>query len=571
MGRIRVLEAHVVNQIAAGEVIERPASVLKELVENALDAGAHRVDVGVEDGGRAVVEVADDGWGMDAEDLAHALLPHATSKVASVEDLLHIGSLGFRGEALASIGSVARVRITSRLRDAEDGWTVEADVGRVGPVTPAAASPGTVVRVEGLFATVPARRKFLRTASTELGHIAALMGRFAIAFPEVVFRLRQGERTVLETSRGQDRRARIGTIHGDDLAASLIHVEGDEGPDLHLEGWVGPPAVHRGDGRLEQVFLSGRPVRDRSVAHALRQAYADLLPPGGRRPVAFLFLTCDPGRVDVNVHPAKAEVRWRDQGAVHRLVRQTLRTALEGAAPGVEIAPGPSGARPSTVEAVEFAFTHGVGGSGGGGVVAERAVSTCGLRYVGQTLGTYLVFEGPDEIVLVDQHALHERILFEEIAERLRQKGALEVQRLLVPVVVRLGPAEVALLDEVRELLGSLGWVVESFGDRGEVAVQGMPAVLRHPEVERTLAEVLEGLARGTREGLDRASLVKDALDSLACHAAVRGGDVLDSEEALALLERAEALDHAHSCPHGRPTRLTLTRRRIEGWFHRTV
>jgi len=591
MGVIRVLDPHVVNQIAAGEVIERPASVVKELVENALDAGARRIDVRVEDGGRALIEVADDGWGMAADDLERVFLPHATSKVTSVDDLLHVGSLGFRGEALASVGSVARVRITSRPQDADTGWVVEDLEGEVRAPTPAAASPGTVVRVEALFAKVPARRKFLRTAATELGHVTTLMGRFAVAFPEIAFRLVQGARTILDAPADADRRARIGRVHGDEIAGTLLHVAG-ESLGFTVEGWIGPPTVHRADARLEQTFLNGRFVRDRTVSHALRQAYADLLPPGNRRPVAFLFLGCDPAQVDVNVHPAKAEVRWRDGSTVHRLVQRTLRQALEGVAPGVAVGLGEGHPRPSTVDAVELAFTQGVGrpvpGTPGAPVPTAGRVAdgpqpaqaagapppaqrtATGLRPVGQALGTYLVLEGDDELVLVDQHALHERILFEEISARLRETGQLEVQRLLVPTVVHLGHAEAALVTESADLLRSLGWLVEPFGEDA-VAIQGLPAVLRRPDPEAVLTELLEVLARGEADGLDRASLVKETVDRMACRSAVMAGDVLRAEEVLALLEQAEALDHSHSCPHGRPTRLTLSRGRLERWFHRTV
>ncbi|MHC5009384.1 MAG: DNA mismatch repair endonuclease MutL [Planctomycetota bacterium] len=612
MGRIHVLDPHVVNQIAAGEVIERPASVVKELVENALDAGARRVDVRIADGGRSLIEVADDGWGMEADDLVRAFLPHATSKVASVEDLTHVSSLGFRGEALASIGSVARVRITSRVRDAATGWQVENREGDVGEVVPAAASPGTVVRVEGLFGHVPARRKFLRTPATESGHVLALMGRFAVAFPDVAFHLVQGSRTMLRAERPEggdpeDRRARIGAVHGQEVARALLHVEGDEG-ELHLEAWVGPSSLHRADGRLEQLFLNGRHVRDRTVAHALREAYRGLLPPGGRRPVAFLFLACPPERVDVNVHPAKAEVRWREPSGPHRLVMRTLRRALEGAAPGVPIPLPATGGRTSTADAVEFAFTRGVGrpaGPRGDGLGRHRSgvhapaaavahacladapaapppatsvetapeakpAAPAALRPLGQALGTYLVLEGEDSIVLVDQHALHERVLVDEISARLREAGALEVQRLLVPVVLRLDPADAARLLEERTFLRSLGWHVEPFGD-ADLAVQALPAILKRPDPEASLRDVLTLLREGEKDGADRTQLLDDAVHRLACRAAVMAGDVLDPDEVLALLARAESLDHAHTCPHGRPTRLTLPRSDLERWFHRAV
>ncbi len=608
--RIQVLDPLVVNQIAAGEVVERPASVVKELVENALDAQARRIDVRVQEGGRALIEVADDGVGMGAEDLARAFLSHATSKVRVVDDLLHVGTLGFRGEALASIGSVSTATLVSRLQDARAGQRVQNREGTIGAVEPTAAPPGTVVRVERLFAHVPARRKFLRSAATELGHISQLMGRFALAFPDVHFTLHQGERMLLDSGPASSRRERIARVHGDDIARALLEVRvvGDPG----LEAYVGPPSTTRGDARLQQAFLNGRALKDRTVAHALREAYRDLLPPGGRQPVAFLFLTCDPARVDVNVHPAKAEVRWHDGQGVHRLVHRALRQALEGARPGVGV--GDLALRRAA--AVEASLRAGSGRAfgapwpglqggaplaGGGDAVRDRSgpltlqadsphlplvapehdpagqpaaslgrTGRDGLRPVGQALGTYLVLEGEESLVLVDQHALHERVLFEQINQRLRRQGALEVQRLLVPHVAVLGAADAARLVEEREWLGTLGWEVEAFGEDA-VAVQGMPAVLRRPDPDAALREVLELLERSDKEGLDRTALLSEAVDRMACRAAVMANDVLRSEEILALLDEAESLNHSHSCPHGRPTRLVLARGDLERWFHRTV
>ena len=608
MARIQVLDPHIVNQIAAGEVVERPASVVKELVENALDAGATRIDVEVREGGRDLIEVRDDGHGIGRDDLERVFLPHATSKIREVEDLRHIASMGFRGEALASIGSVARASITSRLRDAEEAWRVENLEGRLSAVAPAAGSPGTVVRVEHLFARVPARRKFLRTAATELGHIKALVGRLALAFPHVSFRLLQGRGVLLEAPAEPDRRLRIAQIHGDDVARRLVQAT-CENDEPTLDAWIGPPSFTRRDAKHEQVFLNGRHIRDRTVSHAIREAYRDLLPPGGRRPVAFVFLSIDPGRVDVNVHPGKTEVRWRDPSAAHRVVRRALRAALEGARPGLGVPIGEAdghghghghGHEARVADAVERAFLAGAGRApvaergfaftpaarptrGHGGDAAEAARSAAatevakaprtsigGLRPVGQLLGTYLVLEGEDELVLVDQHALHERVLFDRINERLRQKGNLEVQRMLVPAVVHLEPADLARLLEARELLQTLGWIIEPFGTDA-VAVNGIPAVLRRPDPEAALEELVQLLERGQRDGLDRTHLVSEAVDRMACRAAVMAGDALHTDEVMALLEQAEALNHSHSCPHGRPTRLTMTRSQLERWFHRTV
>jgi DNA mismatch repair protein MutL len=618
MGHIRVLDPHVVNQIAAGEVVERPASVVKELVENAIDAGARRIEVRVREGGRDLIEVRDDGWGIEADDLERIFLSHATSKVEGLDDLRHIATLGFRGEALASIGSVARASIVSRARRAESGHRIENREGQIGAVEPAAASPGTVVRVEHLFAHVPARRKFLRTAGTELGHIKTLMGRFALAHPEIAFRLLNGASVLLETGQDETRRERIAAIHGAGVADVLLDARSDGG-DPTLEAWIGPPSLTRADARLEQVFLNGRSIRDRTVSHAIREAYRDLVPPGGRRPVAFLFLVCDPGQVDVNVHPGKTEVRWQDASAVHRVVRRTLRARLESGRLGVAVGPGlgdddhahghghaheSQATAASRAAAVEQTFLRGVGAPEGyarsaayrsaPSQVGESAArygaganvpnlgperteadrsgprTVAGLRPVGQALGTYLVLEGAGELVIVDQHALHERVLFDQINARLRASGNLEIQRLLVPHVVHLEAADAARLHEQVELLQTLGWIIEPFGEDA-VAINGVPAVLRRPDPEAALQEVLAVLEQGRKDGLDRTSLLSVAVDSLACRSAVMAGDVLHEEEVLALLEQAEQLNHSHSCPHGRPTRLTMSRGQLERWFHRTV
>ncbi|MBW2416593.1 MAG: DNA mismatch repair endonuclease MutL, partial [Deltaproteobacteria bacterium] len=519
MGHIHVLDPHVVNQIAAGEVVERPASVVKELVENAIDAGSRRIEVRVREGGRDLIEVSDDGWGVEADDLERVFLSHSTSKVRGLDDLRHVATLGFRGEALASIGSVARAAITSRARRSESGHRIENIEGRIGAVEPAASSPGTVVRVEQLFARVPARRKFLRTPATELGHIKTLMGRFALAHPEIAFRLVQGTLTLIETGADESRLERIAAIHGPAVAEVLLEVRAGGGEPV-LEAWIGPPSLTRADTRLEQVFLNGRSIRDRSVAHAVREAYRDLIPPGGRRPVVFLFLTSDPGQVDVNVHPGKAEVRWQDASAVHRVVRRSLRARLEAAQPGFAVTPSAhphgSGRTESRTAAVEQAFLAGAGSPASAKFAFRPAEAgrvreglepealppegpprtVAGLRPVGQLLGTYLVLEGDGEVVLVDQHALHERVLFDRINERLRTEGNLEIQRLLVPHVVHFEAADAARLFEHRELLQALGWLIEPFGEDA-AAINGVPAVLRRPDPEAALNEVLGVLEQG--------------------------------------------------------------------------
>ncbi len=614
MGRIHVLDPHVVNQIAAGEVVERPASVVRELLDNALDAGARHIHIDLIDGGLARIEVADDGHGMDADDLRRVFLPHATSKIRDIDDLLHIGTLGFRGEALASVGSVARVSVTSAERAAGDGGVAPGHrivdtFGSLGPVEPAAASAGTVVVVEDLFHHVPARRKFLRTPTTELGHVRDIVDRFAAAFPDVAFRLRANGRDLVDAPAGEGRRARLARQVEEDVARTLIEVRDDDGR-FRLEAWIGPPSTTRRDGRHEIVWLAGRHVRDRTVAHAIREAYRDLLPPGGARPIAFVFLDVPPDSVDVNVHPQKSEVRWRDSNAVHRLVFRALRRALESAAPGVPVTfHSEHAARIADAAARGFAFgaerpaaydpaarrSHDptefvredaeplLGEAGSTPAPARDDHASCdhgpptpapvsaeALRPLGQALGTYLVLEADDSIVLIDQHALHERVLFDRINDRLREAGRLDVQRLLVPVVVHLGVAAATRLVEESAWLATLGWEIEPFGD-GAVAVHGVPSVLRRPDPEAALREALDVLESGRKEGLDRTALVSEAIDRLACRSAVMAGDRLGHDEILALLAQAESLNHAHSCPHGRPTRLTLRRADLERWFHRTV
>lgn len=628
MPRIQVLDAHVVNQIAAGEVVERPASVVKELVENAIDAGADQIDVQIDKGGKALIEVRDNGMGMAPEDLERVFLPHATSKVGSVEDLTHVATLGFRGEALASIGSVARTTILSRTAEAQGGFEIRDDFGEIGEVRPAGVKPGTIVRVEHLFGRVPARRRFLRTPATEGGHIKELMGRFALAFPAVGFRLVSGERSVLATRPGEQRLERIAAVFGDEVARDLLPVAHDEG-DLSLEGFVAPPTRTRRDSRLEQAYVGGRFIRDKTIMHATREAYRDLLPPGGQRPVAFLFLSCDPLLVDVNVHPAKAEVRWRDGQRVHRLIRHEVRKVLEASAPGVQAGvhvPNPRGGDPFDLAArstrslddrprhfdfgtastarresawpAERSAPPAVSGSyrdasrvaeevrdaapaAAGGLPATEAVtheraaslpeSVGGLRPLGQALGTYLLFEGEDEtLVVIDQHALHERVLFDQINARLREAGNLEVQGLLVPQVVHLSPAGVERLTEDAEWLARLGWRIEAFG-ADAISVTGVPALLRRPDAEEALLEILQLLERGDRDGMDRTDLLHQTVDSMACRGAIMAGDALHPDEALALLAQAEALNHSHSCPHGRPTRLVFKKGDLEKFFHRTV
>ncbi len=565
-GRIRVLDPHVANKIAAGEVVERPASVVKELVENALDAHAGRIEIHVERGGAQLVRVVDDGSGIPGEDLPLAFLPHATSKLSEVDDLESIATLGFRGEALASIGAVAQARIVSRVRGAEAGFLIEDEGGALGEVRAAAAAPGTDVTVRNLFFNTPARARFLRTPRTELGHIEDLVRCFALAFPEVSFRLVHDGLELLRTAPGEDRRARLRAVYGPELEGRLLAVRVPG-----LEAYLGPPTETRPHARDLRFFVNGRYVRDRILLRVVKDAYRDAVH-GGRYPVAFLFLEVDPATIDVNVHPAKAEIRWRDPRWLHTAIAPALARALREADLSVGDVGGPigpsgrhEGVRQAMADFMRRAtegegprvFEGSAGGPGGSphprepGVL-EGASPAQPLPFgVFQVHDSFLVCEVEDGLAIIDQHALHERVQYDRILKRLSE-GGVDAQRLLVPEEVELGAADGALLEEHKDLLARCGIAWSPFGDRS-IALETLPAVVpraRAGELVRDLVELLR--ARGS--AIDPRTLFHDVADTMACKASVRFGDRLSREEALALLQESGALDKAFVCPHGRPT-----------------
>ncbi|MCU0727287.1 MAG: DNA mismatch repair endonuclease MutL [Planctomycetes bacterium] len=562
------------NRIAAGEVVERPASVVKELVENSLDAGATRIEVEVSEGGRKRIAVKDDGSGVPEEDLARIFLPHSTSKLSDVEDLLHIGTFGFRGEALASIGAVARAVVRSRERGAIAGFEVADEFGVISPVRPAASPEGTTVEVHDLFRNVPARLKFLRSASAEMARVTEAVERFAIGCPEASFVLKGAERTVVRFPEGMGLRERIALAFGRDLRDSLVEASA-AGAGAELMALLAPPSVTRADTGGMLLFLNGRHVRDKTLLHALRQAYEDLIF-GPRSPVAFLFLTMDPALVDQNVHPAKLEVRFRDSGAMHALVYRTVRDALVSASLAVPVVPPPERTGPgdrdqrvreavgdflSRRDAPSGLFPPGPLGERpeGAGTLPGRAVDFLQVR------DTYIVLETSEGIEILDQHALHERVLFDRIRGRYLA-GGVEIQRLLRPVVVDLRPTEVAALEEAREVLRAIGVLVESFGP-SSVGVSGLPAAVGGADPADLLVGLLGTLAE---ERSPRAEDLADRLlSTMACRAAVKAGDRLRREQVADLLSAAERLEHAHSCPHGRPTALRLDYGTLERHFHR--
>ena len=610
MSRIRVLPPQLVNRIAAGECVERPASVVKELVENALDAGATQVQIEVHDGGRELISVRDDGCGMSPDDLRLCVQPHATSKIAADDDLFNIRTLGFRGEALPSIGSVSRLRLTSRPREAELAYSIELDGGVLSGPTPGNAPPGTTVEVRDLFHCVPARRKFLRTTQTEMGQITEQLARLALPQPGVAFALRHGKRVVHGLAATAGLRQRIADLYGEELAEVLLEIS-REGGGVRVEGLVAPPAESRGASKWEYVFVNGRFVRDRFVGHAVREAYRSLIDPS-RYPVVFLFISIDPGHVDVNVHPTKIEVRWRDSNYIHGQVlaalrdkflstrldaplrppaehdayRERVRAAMVDFFTGrrsdeAQEARRHEGGRSDEVTQLRSdqlgenaigAFTsslrHSAAPSLSPGAASLRHGVTPSLppaRAI-QLHNTYLVVETDDGLMIIDQHALHERVLYEDLRRRIAERP-LESQRLLLPEVVRVPADRIEALETHADTLARLGLDLTATGPNS-VALHAFPSLLDRVDRAAFVRDLLDLLSeRGARPAAD--TLLHELLDMMACKAAVKAGDPLTADEIAALLASRESAERSSNCPHGRPTTLRMTLRELERQFKR--
>ena len=638
MPTIRQLPPSVVNKIAAGEVIERPASVVKELVENSLDAGARRVDVTVEQGGTDLIRVVDDGCGVAPEQLELALASHATSKIVDADDLFRVATLGFRGEALASIAAVSRLSFRSRPVDAPLATELEVVGGAAEPLRPVGGPCGTTVEVRNLFYNTPVRQKFLRTTQTEMGHLTEALTRLAMAHPHVHFTLTHGGRLIHDLPPG-DARQRITALCGQDLADGLIPIESsDEG--ISLAGYVANPTHSRPNNRMQYLFLNGRFIRDRSLQHALGEAYRGLLLTG-RFPVCFLHLQMPAASVDVNVHPTKLEVRFQDGGRVYSQLLGALRTKFlstdlvaratsppPGSAMEDEILAstpaasqglwdwakrqlGPATGDGRVPEFVPFAdreqrdalrlhrvdlpplvgrsgaatASHPTGNipvdiDGDAGPTPADAAALAARRVdlphdapqsyrppqALQIHNRYLVTETEEGLEVIDQHALHERILYEALRERVLA-GAVESQRLLVPEPVDLPASEAAAAIENRDILAQLGMEVEAFG--GEtVLVSAYPAMLANLPPAEVLRNLVEQLLAGGKQPESR-DILDELLHMIACKAAVKYGDRLTPHEIEALLEQRELAQDHHHCPHGRPTALIFTREQLDRQFKR--
>ncbi len=661
---IRQLPPQLVNQIAAGEVIERPASVVKELLENSIDAGASRVELTIAGGGVEMIRISDDGCGMTADQLPLAVTSHATSKLPEDDSLFHVGTLGFRGEALASIASVSQMTIRSRAENTPSGSQIDIRGGVIESPGPCGCPVGTTIEVRNLFFNTPVRRKFLKTPQTERGHIVEAFTRLALANPKVHFVLRNGDKDMfdlLPTPRWADR---IEAFFGTEISESLILIESDDA-QVRIFGFACDPAVSRGNNRMQYLFLNGRHIRDRALQHALGEAYRGLLMVG-RHPVCFLRMTMPPDMIDVNVHPAKLEVRFTDSGRVYSRLLQTLRqrflstdmTHRVGSTPdpapmtgndlrsrGESVMGMPArdvdGQRQSVIEWARTgndssrdqsatSTTHRIDSSlsprtvspstalggtpefrpfGGGpqnerprapwdgedsstgqhsspavapdhheasppsspglpSTAPTRAVSPS-VCYLGfQVHNRYLVTQDEHGMVVIDQHALHERVLYERVCKKvLGENGSLEAQRLLVPEPVSLTPAERVAALEVRDTLARIGLEIEDFG--GEtILIQSYPAIMPNKDPSEMLRTILESVMGAGRDPNPK-DLLNHLLSTVACKAAVKAGDPLAPEEIVSLLEQKDLYQDTHHCPHGRPTALFFSREELDRMFGR--
>jgi DNA mismatch repair protein MutL len=639
MGRIQQLSPLVISQIAAGEVIERPASVVKELLENSVDAGSTRIDVEVGQGGNEYIRVVDNGGGIESDDLPLAFATHATSKLHSAEDLFRIGTLGFRGEGLASIGGVAQVALQSRPPEHPCGAEIHCHGGQLAPVRVWNGSPGTRIEVRHLFFNTPVRRKFLRGAATEMAQVNEVFIRLALSQLSLHLTLRHNGKVVYEVPASAGLLDRIGLFFGAEMRQKLLAVEAEQGA-LTLGGYVADPICERGGSQMQYLYVNGRWIRDRGLSQALQEAYRGLLMTQ-RHPVAFLFLDVPADQVDVNVHPTKAEVRFRQQEKVQRLVEETVRARLRGedlTAP-LRVRQVPVPAAEQTAQTVfpepapvadggaqkesprvqselpfETTSTRALPPTPEPAPSAPRPIQKPGAKQppakrshepapapiltgspvppsapavrppapqtqpaVAASAGQrpfkaiqlhdlYLVVEVPEGMLVIDQHALHERILFEQLKDRLAS-GRLEAQRLLIPEPINLPAAHAAAVLENRDALAELGVEVDDFGG-GTVLLSGYPALLGKRRPREILQGVVDYLMSKDRPP-SREALLNDLLSLIACHSAVRAGDRLTPEEIAELAAQRDLARDAHHCPHGRPTSLLFTRAELDRQFRR--
>ncbi len=575
---IHILPPEVVSKIAAGEVIERPASVVKELIENSIDAGASEIKVEVRQGGRRLIRVIDDGEGIPAQEVELAFERHSTSKLKDAEDLYRIATLGFRGEALPSIAAVSKVTMVTRTKEQEIGVLLQVEGGKVIKRQKKGAPQGTVVSVEDLFFNTPARLKFLRKDSTETRHISDLVTRYALAYPSIRFSLLSEGRTLFRSTGSGNLYDVLTEVYGLETARQMLKIPslqeptpqgsrpkgipregmGGEAEGLKISGYVGAPSLHRASGRYLTILINGRWVRDQLLGYAIKEAYHTLLP-RGRHPVAVVRVDLPPQEVDINVHPAKAEVRFRKSGEVFAAVQKAVRHTLKGAPipavapPRWAPEPRPLISRPSPGQmALEVQRTEEI----------ARPKKIPPLRVLGQLGRTYIIAEGPEGMYLIDQHAAHERVLYERLLSE-RAKMAVSSQSLLEPLTLELGLEEAALIEEKLETLRSWGFDLEAFGGQTYL-LRAVPAILKGGDLSQAVREVIDEASR------QAGRWEEEFVISLACHGAVRAGQTMSDEEMRELVRQLEETSSPRTCPHGRPTMIHLSAEQLQREFGRS-
>lgn len=588
--KIKILPDHVINKIAAGEVVERPASVVKELIENSLDAGATLISLDIEEAGRRLIRISDNGSGISDEDARTAFQRHATSKITDDADLESIHTLGFRGEALSSIASVSHVRMQTATKGAASGTLIEIEGGSVKTVSHAAALQGTTLEISHLFFNTPARRKFLKSPATEFSHILTAVSRQAMAHPSVRFRLTHNKKTVFELVPSRSLRERTLQLYGEEIAKDLVDFNGGV-DNVHVHGLIGSPGTSRADKTYQEFFVNRRAVRNPSLTHALYSACSDMLM-RNRHPVAFIFVEIDPALVDVNVHPAKAEVRFRNQSQLHDLVRDVIREGLRGMntssaamhADGVREAIADFGMRnsgyPITTEG-RGVFSHplplrerteergGVQIGSQNGLLFQSSIRNPQsemLYPLAQVHDSFIIAQSQEGMALIDQHAAHERVLFERLQDQFGA-GQVPVQDLLVPDQVELGPAQSAVLAEHLPELSRIGFLVEDFGN-GTFVIKSIPALLAGADYKQLMLDILDEVNVHGKSG--KMDEVRDGMLSvMACHPAIKVHRHLDRQEMETLIGDLFKCRMPHTCPHGRPTIVRFSMDEIKKMFKR--
>lgn len=583
---IQLLTDETIGKIAAGEVVERPVSVVKELIENAIDAGATRIDVEIEEGGNKLIRVTDNGIGMNREELPLAITRHATSKLTSFDDLERLHTLGFRGEALPSIGAVAGLSIRSG--SASGSGVIDVDFGRVQPARVEAAPRGTTISVRDLFGNVPARRKFLRQPGTEATYINRLIGAYACHRSDIQWTLTSDGRTSVKTDgRGDDTSAAIG-VYGPELAGNVLVLgemsEDMRVPGVEISGWISSPAVHRSHRQSLHFFVNGRQIQHRALVYALMDAYHSLLMVG-RHPIGMIRINVDPATVDVNVHPTKAEVKFADERAVARAVQRAAHSALlqqrNEVLPEITFEPTPrarlephqitfsSGADPIPLDdahSLDSRSTRERGSDEVGPAHTQPEPNPSGipvLRVLGQVSATYIIAEGPQGMFLIDQHAAHERIMYEKILAQM-QANAVDQQPMLDPLVIELPPDELAIFEKSADELNQIGFSVDRFGENA-IIVRAIPALVKGVDISKRMHDILRELVDG---GVGDSWMDSVAI-SASCHTSIRAGQALSLPEMRELVAQLERCQHPRACGHGRPTMLHMSQAELERQFNR--